>query len=257
MVLSAAPLCVFRFNYCKLIIRLKHQTVHLYTMPIPIALVEDNPINRNTFLNKINHHADLSVVLIAEDGNDFLSQMKGLPNGKHPAVVFMDIEMPEMDGIQTIRIGKALYAHIHFVILTVFDNEERIFDAIQAGASGYLLKNERPDVIRNAVENVMVDGGIPMSPAIARKAMDMLVKAGPSAMGKPEDASDAMKVLSAREIEILEYTIKGWDAKRIADFLDLSVHTVRKHTANIYTRLHVNSKAQVIHLAHALRWFKS
>lgn len=95
-----------------------------------------------------------------------------------------------------------------------------------------------------------------MSSAIARKAMEMLGKANP--FGRPNESrqTDIKTVLSGREMEILEHTIKGWDAKRIASYLDLSVCTVRKHTANIYARLHVNSKAQVIHLAHELKWFK-
>lgn len=226
-------------------------------MPTTIAYVEDNAVNRKTFISKINHFPDLSLQLTAENGNDFLLQMKGLPLDKHPSVVFMDIEMPEMDGIQAIRIGKVLYAHIHFVVLTVFDNEEKIFEAIRAGATGYLLKNEKAEAIRNAVENVLVHGGIPMSPAIARKAMEMLVKTGPVASGatsKPADNSG--NVLSSREMEVLQYTIKGWDAKQIASYLNLSVHTVRKHIANIYTRLHINSKAQAIHLAHELKWFQ-
>ncbi|HEU4902436.1 MAG TPA: response regulator transcription factor, partial [Flavisolibacter sp.] len=209
-------------------------------------------------ISKINHFPDLSLVLTAENGNDFLLQMKGLPLDKHPGVVFMDIEMPEMDGIQAIRIGKVLYAHIHFVVLTVFDNEEKIFEAIRAGATGYLLKNEKAEAIRNAVDNVLVHGGIPMSPAIARKAMEMLAKTGPATAGQPDarPADNSSTVLSSREMEVLQYTIKGWDAKQIAGYLNLSVHTVRKHIANIYTRLHINSKAQAIHLAHELKWFQ-
>lgn len=225
-------------------------------MQTKLALVEDNAVNRTTFLNKAAHFSHLSVVLVAENGNDFLAQMKGLPMAKHPAVVFMDIEMPEMDGIQAIRLGKVLYPHLYFVVLTVFDNEEKIFEAIRAGASGYLLKNEKAQTICQAVENVVVDGGIPMSPAIARKAMEMLGKADPLRNRSEAKQNNIPSLLSDREIQVLEYTIKGWDAKRIASFLDLSVCTVRKHTANIYTRLHVNSKAQVIHLAHEMRWFQ-
>jgi DNA-binding NarL/FixJ family response regulator len=225
-------------------------------MPTTIAFVEDNSINRKTFISKINHYADLSLVLVGENGNDFLSQMKGLPMEKHPKVVFMDIEMPEMDGIQAIHIGKALYPHVHFIVLTVFDNEEKIFEAIRAGATGYLLKNEKAEAIRNAIENVLVDGGVPMSPAIARKTMEMLVKPGTATSEASTKSTEVDTILSGREMEILQYTIKGWDAKQIAAHLNLSVHTVRKHTANIYTRLHVNSKAQVIHLAHELKWFR-
>lgn len=225
-------------------------------MQTMLALVEDNAVNRTTFLTKTAHYPELSVGLIAENGNDFLSQLKGLPISRHPAVVFMDIEMPEMDGIHAIRIGKALYPQLHFVVLTVFDNEEKIFEAIRAGASGYLLKNEKAEAIRNAVENVVIDGGIPMSAAIARKAMEMLSKANPFDNKAAPKQNNITMVLSGREMEILEYTIKGWDAKRIASYLDLSVCTVRKHTANIYARLHVNSKAQVIHLAHEMKWFQ-
>lgn len=225
-------------------------------MQTSLALVEDNAVNRTTFLNKVARYTDLSVVLIAENGNDFLEQLKGLPADRMPAVVFMDLEMPELDGIQTIRVAKALYPHLQFVVLTVFDNEEKIFEAIRAGATGYLLKNELAKAIYNAVENVVVDGGIPMSPAIARKAMEMLGKADPFGKAATESSFDLTAMLSAREREILEYTIKGWDAKRIASHFNLSVCTVRKHTANIYARLHVNSKAQVIHLAHELNWFR-
>jgi DNA-binding NarL/FixJ family response regulator len=225
-------------------------------MPTLIAFAEDNAINRKTFINKVSHHPDLSIVITAENGNDFLAQLKGLPFDKHPAVVFMDLEMPEMDGIQTITIAKALHPDVHFIVLTVFDDEEKIFEAIRAGASGYLLKNETAETLRNAIDNVLIDGGVPMSPAIARKAMDMLGKSQPFDNTNLNKPSGLETMLSSREKEILQYTIKGLDAKRIADILDLSVNTVRKHTANIYSRLHVNSKAQVMHLAHELKWFQ-
>ena len=225
-------------------------------MPTLIAFAEDNAVNRKTFINKVSHHPDLSIVITAEDGNDFLQQLKGLPFDKHPAVVFMDLEMPRMDGIQAITIAKALYPDVHFIVLTVFDDEEKIFEAIRAGASGYLLKNETAETLRNAIANVLIDGGVPMSPAIARKAMEMLGKSQPYGNANSNKSNVPDTMLSSREKEILQYTIKGLDAKRIADILDLSVNTVRKHTANIYSRLHVNSKAQVMHLAHELKWFQ-
>ena len=225
-------------------------------MPTLIAFAEDNAVNRKTFINKVSHYPELSIVITAEDGHDFLEQLKGLPFSKHPEVVFMDLEMPGMEGIQTIKIAKALYPNIHFVVLTVFDDEDKIFEAIQAGASGYLLKNENASALKNAINNVLLDGGVPMSPAIARKAMSMLSSSqwDKNNVLKPEAEVDSL--LSSREKEILQYTIQSLDAKRIADILGLSVNTVRKHTANIYARLHVNSKAQVMHLAHELKWFK-
>jgi len=221
-----------------------------------IAFAEDNAVNRQTFINKVSQLPDLSIVITAENGHLLLHELKGLPTHKHPQVVFMDLEMPEMDGIQTIRIAKALYPHIHFIVLTVFDDDEKIFEAIRVGASGYLLKHEKAEALRNAIDNVLIDGGVPMSPAIARKAMEMLSRSQPVSNTNTGSQNEVDTILSAREKEILQYTIKGLDAKRIADILNLSVNTVRKHTANIYSRLHVNSKAQVMHLAHELKWFE-
>jgi DNA-binding NarL/FixJ family response regulator len=224
-------------------------------MSIKIAFAEDKAVNRNTFINKINHFDDLKLVFAAVNGSDFLDQLKGLPFNQHPAVVFMDLEMPEMDGIKAIQIAKALYPHIHFVVLTVFDDEEKIFDAIRAGAAGYLLKDESAQALRNAIENVLDYGGAPMSPAIARKALNMLGKAN-LVTANTQEENEVDTVLSQREKEILQHTIKGADAKRIAEILNISALTVRKHIANIYRRLHVNSKAQIMHLAHERKWFE-
>ena len=224
-------------------------------MPVSIAFAEDNVVNRNTFMQKVQHHADVSVMFAAVDGNDFLSQLKGLTLSQHPQVVFMDLEMPELDGIQTIQIAKALYPNIHYIVLTVFDDEEKIFEAIRAGAGGYLLKDESADAIRNAISSVLDYGGAPMSPAIARKAMNLLGRS--QIADRPADNSNEVDtMLSAREKEILQHTIRGLDAKRIAETLNISVLTVRKHIANIYQRLHVNSKAQIMHLAHERKWFE-
>lgn len=219
-----------------------------------IALAEDNPLNRNTFINKVNIYPELEIVFVAKDGNDFLDQLKGLPFNKHPQVVFMDIEMPGLDGIQTIQIARSLYSHIQFVVLTVFDDDNKIFEAIQAGAIGYLLKDESAIEINNAVVNVLQHLGAPMSPSIARKALQLL---GRSNM-QPADEKitrEIETILSEREKEILKQVINGHDAKRVAEVLNISVLTVRKHIANIYQKLHVNSRAQIIHLAHDRKWF--
>lgn len=222
-------------------------------MSFSIALAEDNAVNRNTFRQKISASPALKLVFTAVDGHDCLEQLKRLPISQHPQVIFVDLEMPNMDGIQMISLGKSLYGHLHFIVLTVFDDEEKIFEAIRAGASGYLLKDESAAAIIGAVENVMDFGGAPMSPAIARKAMQLLSTATVSQ--KIEGSAELNEMLSQREQEILLYTIKGYDARKVADLLFISVLTVRKHIANIYLRLHVNSKAQVMHLAHERKWF--
>jgi DNA-binding NarL/FixJ family response regulator len=217
-----------------------------------IALAEDNPVNRKTFLQKISSLPQYEVSFVAEDGDQCLEELKGLPEKALPQVVFMDLEMPNLNGVDTIRIAKSLYSAVHFLVLTIFDDDDKIFEAIQAGASGYLLKHEPADVLHEAIVNVLELGGAPMSPAIARKALKMLSGVTPPA-GAPEE--HLPPVLTEREKEILQYTVNGWDAKRIATATNISTLTVRKHIANIYEKLHVQSKAQVIQMAHKNRWF--
>ena len=223
-------------------------------MPILIAITDDKAINRNTFQEKLRSLNDIEMAFMAINGHDCLEQLKGLPLIKQPKIIFMDLEMPELDGIQTIQIAKALYPHIHFIVLTVFDDDDKIFEAIRAGAAGYLMKDESTVSINDAIISVLNFGGAPMSPAIARKALDMLGKTTYST-GSPTNISEVDAVLSEREKEILHHTIRGCDAKRIAEITNISVLTVRKHISNIYQKLHVNSKAQVMNLAHQRKWF--
>jgi DNA-binding NarL/FixJ family response regulator len=220
-------------------------------MNFKIALAEDNMVNRNTFMQKLKVTDNLQLVFSAANGNECLEHLKGLPHHSLPQVVFMDLEMPEMDGIETISIAKSLYPQIHFIVLTVFDDDEKIFEATKAGASGYLLKHEPAAVLQEAVVNVIEFGGAPMSPAIARKTLKMLSRTAVTAAVAPGIMPDA---ITEREQEILQYMVNGWDAKRISAVLSISVLTVRKHIANIYEKLHVNSKAQVISLAHKNKW---
>lgn len=222
-------------------------------MAFIVALTEDNQVNRNTFIQKIRVMPEVEVLFTATDGNDCLEQLKGLPHHRLPQVIFMDLEMPGMDGIETIRIAKSLYEQIHFIVLTVFDDEEKIFEAIRAGASGYLLKHEPAPVLQEAISNVLEFGGAPMSPAIARKTLRLL-STSESGTTTPTPAGAYPQGITDREKEILKYMVNGWDAKRISAELNISVLTIRKHIANIYQKLHVNSKAQVISLAHKNKW---
>jgi DNA-binding NarL/FixJ family response regulator len=137
------------------------------------------------------------------------------------------------------------------LVLTVFDDEENIFEAIQAGASGYLLKHESSDQILQAVQNVLEFGGAPMSPGIARKTLQLL---GRKEALHQSSKSEMPNLLTDREKEVLTHLINGWDAKRISVELEISSLTIRKHIANIYQKLHVNSQAQVINLAHKNNW---
>lgn len=221
-------------------------------MAISIALTEDNRVNQNTFVQKIKPYSELKLLFTADNGHGCLEELKRLPHHLLPQVVFMDIEMPELNGIETIKIAKSLYPHVHFIVLTVFDDDEKIFEAIKVGASGYLLKHEPASVINDSITNILEFGGAPMSPAIARKALNLLSRT-PAAVAEDE-LTPIPEMITEREKEILQHMINGWDAKRIAVEVSLSVLTVRKHIANIYTKLHVTSKAQVISLAHKNNW---
>ncbi|MEO8116606.1 MAG: response regulator transcription factor, partial [Bacteroidota bacterium] len=183
-----------------------------------------------------------------------LQELEGLPAQNLPQIIFMDIEMPVLNGIQTIATGKVLYPQIHFIILSSFDDDDKIFEAIKAGAEGYLLKHESAATLKDAVTNVLEFSGAPLSPGIARKTLQLLSKT--SSIKDTKKISAPPEILSQREIEILQYTVNGLDAKRIGDILNISVHTVRKHISNIYEKLHVQSKAQIIKLAHNHKWFK-
>lgn len=221
---------------------------------IKIGLVDDKAVNRSSITGKIKEFEDLNFCFTAVNGKDCLEQLKGLPLEKMPQVIFMDLEMPEMDGVQTISIARAVYPEIYFIVLTVFDDDDKIFEAIKAGAHGYLLKDESAITLHNAITNVIENGGAPMSAAIARKALEMLGRATLPAGTKVAEPHLLDALLTEREKEILLHTINGLDAKRIAAVLDISVLTIRKHIANVYQKLHVNSKAQIINLAHKNNW---
>jgi DNA-binding NarL/FixJ family response regulator len=221
---------------------------------IRVGITDDKAINRSSIADKIKQFADLDNCFTAVNGNDCLEQLKGLPFEKTPQVIFMDLEMPEMDGVQTISIARSLYPEIYFIVLTVFDDDDKIFEAIKAGAHGYMLKDESAEALHNAVINVMDNSGAPMSAAIARKTFEMLGRADLPAGSHSTQPHMPDGLLTEREKEILLHTINGSDAKRIASILDISVLTIRKHIANIYQKLHVSSKAQIISLAHKNRW---
>lgn len=223
-------------------------------MIIPIAIVDDRSENRLSLAEKINSSDDITVRFTALNGTDFLEQMKKLSFPDLPQVVLMDIEMPGMNGIEAVQFGKQLYPQVSFLMLTVFDDDNKIFEAIKAGASGYLLKDEKVAKIIECVQQIAELDGAPMSPTIARKALEMLVN--PSEYRKKSDEASAISHgnLSDREFEILQLMVDGYNYRSTAEKLFLSTHTVRKHIANIYHKLHVTSKARAIKLATKNKW---
>lgn len=223
---------------------------------IKVAIVDDKSLLREALVNNFAIYSEINVVLQAQHGLEFLNKLENLTPGLMPSVVLIDIEMPVMNGIEAVAIAKRKYPDIHFLMLTVFDDENKLFEAIKAGADGYLLKDEKIANIVKAVTDVVYEGGVPMSPRIARKVLTLLrnnpenvepVKANPPAENE--------YALSAREMEILNHIVDGHNYQEIGERLFISPHTVRKHIANIYDKLHVSNKASAIKVATHHGWF--
>ncbi|MBV9961517.1 MAG: response regulator transcription factor [Parafilimonas sp.] len=217
-------------------------------MLIKIAIVDDKLIVRRAIRAKLSLSVETNIILEAANGEEFLQKIKTLQQQDLPHIVLMDIEMPEMDGIQTIGIASTLYPSIKFIVLTVFDNSEKIFEAIKAGANGYLLKDDDAININEAILNVFNYDAVPMSPAIARKTLSLLKT------GFSETKSAVACVLSAREQDVLLHLVEGLEYKQIAEQLFISPATVRTHISNIYEKLHVTSKAEAIKMAYKNKW---
>lgn len=222
-------------------------------MKIRVAIVDDKQVNRVTIREKLAGEATLEVVSDSANGDDFLLVMKSMSPDKRPQVVLMDLEMPVLNGIQTIAVASAAYPEMKFVVLTVFEDNEKIFDAIKAGAHGYLLKDEGASKIIDAINQVVQFEGMPLSPVIARKVIEML-KHGSGEHRSESRTPDTGVALSDRELDILKELATGKSYKAIGETLFISPFTVRKHVSNIYTKLHVDSRVQVINVAQKNKW---
>lgn len=225
---------------------------------ISIAIVDDKRLLRNTLTEQIQYNQPIEVLFTAENGIDFLQQMEKRPKNNQPLVVLMDIEMPEMDGIETVLIAKEIYPDIQFLMLTAFSEDEKIFDAVKAGASGYLLKDESIAKIISSISELLYEGSVPMSPIVAKRTLEMLKvseKSFQKTENESESESDVIEYLTSRERDILQEIVSGLNYKEIADKLFISPHTVRKHIANIYEKLHVSNKTAAIKIALKKKWF--
>ena len=215
---------------------------------IRIAIADDKINNRTIIADKLNHNNIFTIVFEAINGEDFLQKMRNLPEKDLPQIVLMDLEMPLIDGVTAIGTASSLYPKIKFVVLTIFDDDDKIFRAIKAGACGYILKEESGSVIADMLVNLAESGAGPISPSIAYKILQM-VQQPASAKEKQTDDENFFQ-LSEREREILQLLSQGLEYKEIGLKLFISPNTVKKHCISIYQKLHVNSKAQALRIAY-------
>ncbi len=212
---------------------------------VKIGIAEDNPYFLKAISQKISTLDDIQIKVKATNGKELLEKLQKDPNVD---LIFMDIEMPEMDGIEATFQIKQRYPQIKIIMLTVFDDDDKIFNSIKAGADGYLLKETELSELAAAVKETL-NGGAVMTPIIALKTLRLL--RNPLPFETPKQAEEIK--LSKREIEILEQLSKGLKYQIIAENLFLSGGTVKKHVDNIYSKLQVHNKLEAIQKAKANR----
>ncbi len=200
---------------------------------VKIAIVEDIKNIREGLSYLVSSSKELHVVGAFERAEDLLANIESIS----PHIVLMDIQLPGIDGIEATKQIKELYPKIEIMMLTVFEDEEKIFNSIKAGATGYVLKDTPKTLLVHEIIELS-HGGSPMTPRIARKVL---------AEFKPEIQIEKTEYhLSQREKEILKLIVSGGTYQSIAEEIDISPHTVRKHIQNIYQKLQVTSKAEAV-----------
>jgi DNA-binding NarL/FixJ family response regulator len=202
-------------------------------MTVKILLYDDSETLRHSIETLLNEEPDM----------DFIA---GIPNAEtvetdieqlQPDVVIMDIDMPTVNGVEAVRRIRKVRADLPIIMLTVFDDNENIFNAICAGASGYILKRYASAEVTAAIRNV-VTGGAPMTGIVAKKVLQMV----PQAQNTNEEKTN----LTKKEVTILQHMIRGYSYKMIASELHNSHDTIRYHIKNIYDKLHVHSATQAV-----------
>lgn len=206
-------------------------------MPLRIAIFDDNKNIRESINMLLATVPEFDVVGSFSHVLDCIDDVKSCK----PDVVLMDIEMPGMNGIEAVGAIKQAFPHVQILMQTVFEDDERVFDSICAGASGYILKNHLNTRLIDAIKELQF-GGSPMSPSIARKVLNKMQSV--SSIIKPEEAPDYH--LTAREKEVLSCLVNGLSYKMIAADLHISYETVRSHVKKIYEKLHVASLTEVV-----------
>ena len=202
---------------------------------IKVAIFEDNPLLRDSLFHLINGSEGFICTGAFGDCSDLMRKVESA----HPDVILMDIDLPGMNGIEAVGKINQTHPEIMVIMQTVFNDNERIFQSITAGASGYLLKNTSPVRILESIREAAT-GGAPMTPSIAHKILEVFRSKKPALQTKDQSQ------LNERQQEILDCIFNGMSYKLIAEKLFISVDTVRYHVKNIYAILHVHSRDELI-----------
>lgn len=201
---------------------------------ITIAIVEDNASIRELLESTIAMEDGYLCAGVFKNGEDAL---KGIPE-LQPDVVLMDIGLPGINGIDCVKQLKPTCPRTEFMICTVYDEDEKVYQALESGASSYILKRSKPEFLLQSIREVH-DGGSPMSPDIARKLVQRFQQ-------KDNKQATVLAVVTPREKEILELLSQGSFYKEVADKLGISINTLKRHIYNVYKKLQVDNKTEAI-----------
>jgi DNA-binding NarL/FixJ family response regulator len=207
-------------------------------MKTRVALIEDRKAIRESLSMLIDGSPGLELAGAYPDCQNLVAHIKASP----PDVVLMDIELPGMNGIEAVHLLKKEFPALIMIMHTVFEDDDKVFDAICAGASGYLLKDTPPARLVESISEA-VNGGAPMSPSIAKKTLSLFQK---YLLPEQHEEKKERLQLTQREKEVLQWLVKGYSYKMIADACQISFDTVRTHIRNIYEKLHVASSTQAV-----------
>lgn len=200
---------------------------------VRVSIVEDDGILREAFLEAIESDARITAAGAFASGEAFLEQL----HLERPDVVIMDLNLQGMGGIECTRRAKEQLPGLQVLVCTVQDDDESLFNALCAGATGYMLKDVRPEQVIEAVKAIHA-GGSPMNPAIARRVL--------ASFSVPRKQAKEFEMLTERERQVLEELARGQRYKEIADKLNLSIETIRTHVRNLYEKLQVSSRTDAL-----------
>lgn len=204
---------------------------------IDVAVFDDHPGRRAALELLLGIQPDMRCCATYSNCAGIVERLKG----NVPDVVLMDVDMPEVNGIEGVRLLHTHFPQILIIMQTVFDDDDKIFASILAGANGYVLKTAPPEKLIDAIRDVL-EGGAPMTASVARRTLELF-------RNKPAAKSDEAHNLSSRETEVLSLLVKGFSHKMVAAELNISTFTVNNHVKNIYRKLEAHNASEVVAIA--------